>query len=146
MAVYKHVLCATDLSARASLLGGHAVELARRYEARISFLHVIQERDWGVRAEIEKQPHESVIPLMSQAREQLARLAEGLGVPEAEQHVLIAGSVGLQVRHFAEEVGVDLIIVGSHGRHGVALLFGGSTPDQVLHGAQCDVLAVYIPR
>jgi universal stress protein A len=146
MAEYEHVLCATDLSPRATLLGSHAVDLARRYGARVSFLHVIQERDWGARSEIEKQPHESDAPLMSEARERLARLAEELGVPEAGQYVLIAGSVGPQIIHLAERVEADLIVVGSRGRHGLALLLGGSTPDEVLHGARRDVLAVYLPR
>jgi universal stress protein A len=43
----------------------------------------------------------------------------------------------------AKEEDVDLIIVGSHGRHGLALIFG-STSNSVLHGAPCDVLAVRI--
>ncbi len=43
----------------------------------------------------------------------------------------------------AREHGADLIVVGSHGRHGLALLLG-STANAVLHGAPCDVLAVRI--
>ena len=39
--------------------------------------------------------------------------------------------------------GADLIVVGSHGRHGLALLLG-STANGVLHGATCDVLAVRV--
>ena len=41
--------------------------------------------------------------------------------------------------------GVDLIVVGSHGRHGFALLLG-STSTGVLRGAQCDVLAVRVGK
>ena len=43
-----------------------------------------------------------------------------------------------------ERLKADLIIVGSHGRHGVRLLLG-STANAILHGAKCDVLAVRIP-
>ena len=39
----------------------------------------------------------------------------------------------------AKTLEVDLIIVGSHGRHGLALLIG-STADGVVHAAGCDVL------
>ena len=42
-----------------------------------------------------------------------------------------------------EEAGADIIVVGSHGRHGLALLLG-STANGVLHGASCDVLAVRV--
>jgi universal stress protein A len=43
----------------------------------------------------------------------------------------------------AKERGVDLIVVGSHGRHGLQLLLG-STANGVLHLAECDVLAVRV--
>ena len=46
---------------------------------------------------------------------------------------------------WAEEIGADLIVVGSHGRYGLALLMG-STANGVLHGATCDVLAVRVGR
>jgi len=45
----------------------------------------------------------------------------------------------------AEREEIDLIILGSHGKHGVALLLG-STADGVLHHAECDVLAVRIKK
>jgi len=37
------------------------------------------------------------------------------------------------------------IVVGSHGRHGLALLLG-STANDILHGAPCDVLAVRLKK
>ncbi len=37
----------------------------------------------------------------------------------------------------------DLIVLGTHGRHGLGLILG-STANGVLHGASCDVLAVRI--
>jgi universal stress protein A len=43
----------------------------------------------------------------------------------------------------AQALNTDLIIIGSHGRHGLALLLG-STANAVIHHAQCDVLAVRI--
>ena len=49
------------------------------------------------------------------------------------------------MHRFAREHAVDLIVVGSHGRHGLALIFG-STANGVLHGACCDVLAVRIKK
>ncbi|MCV6604433.1 MAG: universal stress protein, partial [Porticoccaceae bacterium] len=48
-----------------------------------------------------------------------------------------------ELHRYAEENQVDLIVVGSHGRHGLALLLG-STANGVIHGAGCDVLAVRI--
>ena len=53
------------------------------------------------------------------------------------------GQPANEMRRMAKEENIDLIIVGSHGRHGLALIFG-STSNSVLHGAPCDVLAVRI--
>jgi universal stress protein A len=47
------------------------------------------------------------------------------------------------LHYLANQEGADLIIVGSHGRKGFALLLG-STSNSVLHGASCDVLAVRV--
>jgi universal stress protein A len=51
---------------------------------------------------------------------------------------------GPEIVRVAEEESADLIIVGSHGRHGLALLLG-STANNVLHHAPCDVMAVRLP-
>ena len=77
------------------------------------------------------------------AREALQRLAERLEIQDAEQRVEVAASTKEGILETARELGADLIVVGSHGRHGLALLLG-STANAVLHGAPCDVLAVRI--
>ena len=51
------------------------------------------------------------------------------------------GSPKAEIIRIAEDMGADLIVVGSHGRHGIALLLG-STAASVVHHAKCDVLAV----
>jgi universal stress protein A len=65
-----------------------------------------------------------------------------LNVPESRQH-LIFGRPESEIQRTADEFGADVIVVGSHGRHGLALLLG-STANGVLHGATCDVLAVRV--
>jgi universal stress protein A len=82
------------------------------------------------------------VQLEEQAKQRLSTLAEQLNVPEEAQHIVL-GQPANEMRRMAKEQNVDLIIVGSHGRHGLALIFG-STSNSVLHGAPCDVLAVRI--
>jgi len=78
--------------------------------------------------------------LVENARGQLAKLAERLGVADAPRHVEL-GSTKLEILRLSDAERVDLIVVGSHGRHGLARMLG-STASAVLHGAHCDVLAV----
>ena len=58
---------------------------------------------------------------------------------------MVYGRPEREVHRIAEESDVDLIVVGSHGRHGLALILG-STSTSILHGAKCDVLAVRVGK
>lgn len=55
----------------------------------------------------------------------------------------LRGSAKDEVVHYADENNIDLIVMGSHGQSGIALLLG-STTDYVMHHASCDVLAVRV--
>jgi universal stress protein A len=77
---------------------------------------------------------------MASAKKSLIKMGEKLAVTEDRQW-LEMGSPKLEIIRVANENDVDLIVVGSHGRHGLALLLG-STANGVLHHATCDVLAV----
>lgn len=54
------------------------------------------------------------------------------------------GRPAVEIRAHAERIGADLIVIGSHGRHGLPGLLLGSTANGVLHNAPCDVLTVRI--
>ena len=55
--------------------------------------------------------------------------------------LLIQGTTVEKILQERDRLQADLIVLGSHGRHGLALLLG-STANGVLHHAKCDVLAV----
>jgi len=78
------------------------------------------------------------------AEVELARLAKTTDYPIQQHHVLV-GQPAAELHYLADQEEADLIVVGSHGRKGFALLLG-STPNSVLHGATCDVLAVLVKK
>ena len=78
----------------------------------------------------------------SNALSALKKLASQIDLSIFQEHVLI-GQAADEMHFLAQETNCDLILVGSHGRKGFALLLG-STSNSVLHGAQCDVLAVLV--
>lgn len=55
----------------------------------------------------------------------------------------IIGSPAHEIRTHAKQTNADLIIVGSHGRHGLGRLLG-STANGILHGVSCDVLVIRV--
>jgi universal stress protein A len=144
MSGYKHVLLAVDFSPDAGQVGRRAKEIATCYGAKISLIHVIEEVN--ISAGYELMPLLPEVPdetLIKDARDALQRLAEQLNTPDADQWAVTAVSTKEGVLQTAQEKDVDLIVVGSHGRHGLSLLLG-STANACLHGAPCDVLAVRI--
>jgi len=140
---YRHLLLATDFAPESRHVGRRAVELAHRYGARLSLLHVVDYVPLELSNDMMlAEPVDVDGRLVEEARQNLERLAAELGQGDAQRWVTL-GSTGAEIKRTAEEHGVDLIVVGSHGRHGLALLLG-STANAVLHGAPCDVLAVRV--
>ncbi len=82
--------------------------------------------------------------LLEFVRSKLEEIGQQHIIPP-ERQFLEAGQTARQLHEIANREAVDLIVIGSHGRHGVQLLLG-STANAVLHGASCDVLAVRIEQ
>ncbi|HBD11532.1 MAG TPA: universal stress protein UspA [Porticoccaceae bacterium] len=144
MSYYRHVLVGLDLSPESELVVDHVQELFDDREVKISLIHVQEPLSFAYGGDIPMDLSEVQTQMEQQARVRLDHFCRQLGVPESDGHVRI-GQPAQEMHHFAQEHDVDLTVVGSHGRHGLALIFG-STANGVLHGATCDVLAVHIPK
>ncbi len=139
---YKHILLAVDFYEHCEAVANRAKDLANKFQAKLSIIHVVDslpitEAGYGVDIPFNM---DLTTELMAGAKKRLAILAEKLAVSE-ERLWLEMGSPKAEIIRIAEENKVDLIVIGSHGRHGLALLLG-STANGVLHHATCDVLAV----
>ena len=144
--LYQQILFATDFSEDAMQVGERARDIARLCGARLGMIHVVEDINISLGGGYELRPVLPDLPdeaLLRESRSLLGELAQRLGLEEAEKWVVNAPSTKEGILGAAQEHGVDLIVVGSHGRHGLALLLG-STANAVLHGAHCDVLAVRI--
>ena len=139
---YKHILLAVDFYENSETVTNKAEDLAKKYQAKLSIVHVVDSlpiTDAGYGTDIPFNM-DLTAELMAGAKTRLVKLAEKLGVPE-DRLSLEMGSPKTEIIRIAEEKKVDLIVIGSHGRHGLGLLLG-STANGVLHHASCDVLAV----
>ena len=141
VAAYQHLLAAVDFSPGTDDMMQRTMDLVNRYGARLSVIHVVEYLPVALDAELMLPPLAGVEDqLMENARKRLEELTQSLGAEKASRHVEL-GSAKLEIVRVAEAQGVDLIVVGSHGRHGLARILG-STASGVLQGARCDVLAV----
>ena len=140
MAGYRNILCAVDFTAHSEKVGRRALEFAAP-GARLTFMHVVEFLPIALDNEVLLPPSTDLeTQLLEQARKRLDDYIALLGSPVCERNVAL-GATKLELLSIAESLQVDLIVVGSHGRHGLARILG-STANAVLHGAPCDVLAV----
>lgn len=145
MSIYKHFLLAVDFSPESTYIGQRAKALAEQCGASITLVHVVEHVPLDLSNDlILAQPMDIDNELIEDARGKLGELAGTLDLGSSERRVEL-GATKNEILRVAEECGADLIVVGSHGRHGLALLMG-STANAVLHGAKCDVLAVRVPE
>lgn len=141
---YKHILVAIDLSDEAELVLERAKELANFNDAKLTIVHVIEPLNIAYGSDIPLNVTSLEQEITAHAKKRISFLAEKFMIHNGETHI-IYGKPEREVHKISENSGVDLIIVGSHGRHGLALILG-STSTSILHGACCDVLAVRVGK
>ena len=139
---YEHILLAVDYSEQGNYVAQKAVRLANLFQAKLSIIHVLDN------IPMPQIPYGTVISLTEKSNYELLeaektrfiKMADHLGVDDRRRW-MVWGNPKQEIVHIAQQENIDLILVGSHGRHGLAMLLG-STANAVLHYAKCDVMAV----
>ena len=140
--MYKRILFATDLTEETEYLIDKVRAIRGFTGAKLSLVHVVEPLPGYSYAYLGIEDIEG--QLIEESRTALAKLGNQLLVDGKDQWVEV-GPTKSKILMIAENVGADLIICGSHGRHGLSLLLG-STANAILHGAKCDVLTVRLPE
>lgn len=136
--LYQHLLLATDLADDALIVGRKALAIAQQFGARFSVIHVIENIPSYASGYVGIIDIE--IELEEEAKKHLAEFSNQLNIPPSNQFIE-NGSPKNKILEVAKNQHVDLIIVGSHGRHGISWLLG-ATASVIVHGADCDVLTI----
>tara|TARA_R110000823_G_scaffold130015_26_gene258178 strand:- start:9724 stop:10158 length:435 start_codon:yes stop_codon:yes gene_type:complete len=144
MSQYHKILIAIDLSEDSAQVMQSARALSDSSGSELHLIHVIEPLSFAYGGDIPMDFSGIQDEIHQQATAQLKRFAETNGIDSEHQHIVL-GKPEVEIHATAEELGADLIVLGSHGRYGLALLMG-STANGVLHGASCDVLAVRVGK
>ncbi len=142
MSAYKRILMAVDLSEESDQLIDKTCEIAERNDAELSLIHVIEPLSFAYGGDVPMDLTTIQEQLDEHARSKLDAFATKLSHP-VKNKFIVSGHTESEIHRIAGEHDINLIIVGSHGRHGLSLLLG-STANGVLHGAHCDVLAIRV--
>ena len=143
---YRNVLAAVDTTDEAGEVLKAAREMADDKKSTISVVTVLRPMaDFYVNLFSILEDNASIgieDKAVEQATAWLSDLAKRNGIDASAVNVII-GTPAVEIRRMAEKLDADLIVLGTHGRHGLGLMLG-STANAVLHGAQCNVLAVKV--
>jgi nucleotide-binding universal stress UspA family protein len=134
------ILHPTDFSEQSQCALRLAGALARDHGARLVLLHVAA-------APVAFYTEGVFVPAPSDPHDEERRQLEQLEVPGAApaERRLAEGNPPSEILRVAEETGADLIVMGTHGRTGLARLLMGSVAEQVVRRAPCPVLTVKTP-
>jgi universal stress protein A len=136
-------MVAIDFSEETARVLDKALVMAEGAAIRLSLIHVVEYSPYLF-------PPDTPLPVdfdleaqfLAQANQRLEELVQQRDLIQAERYVEV-GSPTIEIVRVAQEQGVDLIVIGSHGRYGLQRVMG-STASGVMHTANCDVLAVRI--
>ena len=134
---YKKIVVAINIYEDHQHIIDSAKEVAKKLNASVDVITVIDNAAEFVPAAIDFQQE-----LQKDAKDKLSHIKPMFDGLSASFHI-IEGNPNHQITHYAKENNCDLIIVGSHARHGLNLLLG-STANSILHNSSCDVLTIRI--
>jgi nucleotide-binding universal stress UspA family protein len=147
--MFKRILVPTDFSDASHLALNYAIDLARRYDASIELLHVIDEPSYVTAY---PDSYFAGLPdLLKQVQQDAERQLAETGQTCAAANVpfttqVLAGRAAATIVQHATDKDSDIIVMGTHGRGGIEHLFLGSVAERVIRSASCPVLTVREPR
>jgi nucleotide-binding universal stress UspA family protein len=130
----RKILYPTDFSSYSNQAYFHAVGLAETYGASLTVVYVV-----------------------TPGSPEAAAGGRGYWLGQLEQvrpgnpditvhHVLLEGDPAVEIARYAADAGIDVIVIGTHGRTGVDRLVMGSVAERVMREAPCSVLVVKLPK
>ncbi|MFB6171409.1 MAG: universal stress protein [Haloarculaceae archaeon] len=139
--MYDHILHPTDGSDVAERARAHAIDLADRYDASLHVLHVLS---LGEVDEVSENDRDLVEDLRDQGEDVVATAVEearSRGVEDVDR-TLREGQPTDEILDCADDCDADLVVMGTHGRSGLAHYLVGSVAEKVVRHATCAVQTV----
>ena len=147
MSDYTHILVAIDFSHSADLVLAKAKDITERNTAKLSILHVVEflpPIDYLNDAYLDSSWIVNEKTMVENAKQNMLKLIEKHSLTNSEYAVEL-GVPKIEISQYIATHQCDLVVMGSHGRHGIKLLLG-STANAVLHDMPCDILTIKLEK
>ncbi len=143
MVEYKNILLPIDFSECSAVLAPYAIDMCRRYGAKLHVLFVAR----TMRRFVGFGPH----PSLDKIDEDIAHAAERKMKGYCKDNLqdianystqVVIGDPSEEILKFTEKENIDLVVMGTHGRKGLDRTIFGSVAEGVVRGAACPVLTI----
>lgn len=143
----KKILFPTDFSENSNHASDYAVDLAQKLGARLYILHVIHELIDTTGFYIPNISLDQLQKDLEQGAEEMMNkfCREKMGDFRDYESASVIGLPYIEILNMAKEKGIDIIVMGTHGRTGIDRVLFGSTAEKVVKKAPCPVLTVRQP-
>ena len=142
--MYDTILVPIDGSPPAERAAEHALDLARRFDATVHLIHVVDVQTAGGLFSAGGVDEEFVGRLEASARETIAEVEESAGPDDDVQTAVVKGKPSEGILDYADENDADLVFMGTHGRTGLDRYATGSVTERVVRLSDVPVFTVRV--
>lgn len=141
----KTILCAVDFSEATTPVSNYATTLAKALGAEVHVLYVAPDLERYNLFEVPSRDIETFVNnIIEGAEKSMAKCLDTEFADVSGKGVVRMGYAPQKILEYAEEAGVDAIVIGSHGRRGVDRIVFGSVAEKVIKQSNVPVLTVPI--
>ncbi|HEY3275507.1 MAG TPA: universal stress protein [Syntrophorhabdaceae bacterium] len=141
--MFTKILYPVDFSPYAEEILEYAVAIAGRFNSELHMIHVIPNLNYFTPYESFLTPENMVSierNIESEVERDFGTLTEKLTIPVKK--VTRTGVTFVEIIEYVKEAGIDLVVMGTHGRSGIEHILIGSVAEKVVRKAPCPVLTV----
>ena len=141
--MFKKILYPVDFSDYAEEIMEYATTIASRFDSELHLIHIIPNLNYFTPYESFLTPENLVAVernIESEVDKDFVKLVEKITVPVKK--VIRTGVTFLEIIDYIKEAGIDLVVMGTHGRSGIEHILIGSVAEKVVRKAPCPVLTV----
>lgn len=123
----------------------YALQLREFFVPRFYLVYVLVDGDLEYFTQLSATPRDEQVRKMEEAHQQLEIEAQRIRVQYPDvpiETLVLCGIPYKEICRYADREGMDLIVIGTHGRTGLSHLLIGSTTERVVQQASCPVLSI----
>ena len=138
----QQIVCCTDFSQNAQTAFQMAVEMAEKYEADLTLIHVLPPQVNPMMTDSEWMVPELSTEAITLRLEEKMQEEYGSKVPGTINYrsVILDGHVSSEIIRYLENHPTDVVVLGAYGLTGMELVLFGSVAKRIAHKAPCSVL------